>query len=499
MFSKNFPKLTQLIPRQGASLNGKLSTTSAQAAQLKGLENEPNEPIIKTNIPGPKSKELISEIGNIQQAGTVVFFTDYEKSTGNYIADADGNHLLDIYMQIASLPLGYNHPDIQKVIANPKNHNIFVNRPALGTNPPMYLFEKLSNIINSVAPKGLNMIQTMACGSCANENAYKAIFIRYNTLMRGGKELTQEDLNECVMNKGPGCPDLSILSFKGGFHGRTLGALATTHSKAIHKLDVPTLDWPIAPFPRYKYPLEENTEYNKKQDEECLKEIEQIIDHFNTVVKKPVAGIVVEPIQSEGGDHHGSPYFFQQLQKLGKKHNSMLLIDEVQTGLGATGKLWAHEHFNLPESPDLMTFAKKMQIGGYFYSDKFKTQPYRIFNTWLGDPARILFLEETLNVIKRDNLIQLNKEVGDYLLANLRNLCKTYPGLIANARGLGTFCAFDGATAKIRDDLILKLKNMGIQCGASGDVAFRIRPSLIFTKNHTDIFVDRLDKALKSF
>lgn len=256
------------------------------------------------------------------------------------------------------------------------------------------------------------MIQTMACGSCANENAYKAIFIRYNTLMRNGKDLSAEDMSACVMNQGPGCPDLSILSFKGSFHGRTLGVLTTTHSKAIHKIDIPAFDWPIANFPRYKYPLEDNVEYNKQQDDACLKEVQELIDLYNNEKKRPVAGIVVEPIQSEGGDHHGSPYFFQGLQRIAKKNNSMFLIDEVQTGLGATGKLWAHEHFNLPESPDLMTFAKKMQIGGYFYKKEFNTHPYRIFNTWLGDPTRVLFLEATLETIKRDKLVELNKETG---------------------------------------------------------------------------------------
>lgn len=85
------------------------------------------------------------------------------------------------------------------------------------------------------------------------------------------------------------------------------------------------------------------------------------------------------------------------------------------------------------------------------------------------------------------------------MLRNLKDFCKTYPNLIANARGLGTFCAFDGASAKVRDDIIQKLKNMGIQCGSSGDVAFRLRPSLIFTKKHADILFDRLDKALKTY
>ena len=185
----------------------------------------------------------------------------------------------------------------------------------------MDFVDKLNNVLLSVAPKGLNMIQTMACGSCANENAYKAIFIWYNTKIRGGKAPSQQVLDDCVMNKGHGCPDLSILSFKGGFHGRTLGALATTHSKAIHKLDVPTYDWPIASFPKYKYPLEENAEYNKKQDDACLKEVEELYEYYKNVKKRPVAGIVVEPVQSEGGDNHGSPYFFQNIQKIAKQVN----------------------------------------------------------------------------------------------------------------------------------------------------------------------------------
>ena len=102
----------------------------------------------------------------------------------------------------------------------------------------------------------------------------------------------------------------------------------------------------------------------------------------------------------------------------------MFLIDEVQTGLGATGKLWAHEYFNLPHSPDLMTFAKKMQIGGFFYGSQLQTTPYRIFNTWLGDPTRVLFLEATLNVIRRDNLIELNRKTGELHFLKFESLLK---------------------------------------------------------------------------
>jgi 4-aminobutyrate aminotransferase / (S)-3-amino-2-methylpropionate transaminase len=102
-----------------------------------------------------------------------------------------------------------------------------------------------------VAPKGLNQITTMACGSCANENAYKAIFMWYRQKQRMG-DFSPEELSSCMINQAPGSPDLSILSFHGAFHGRTMGVLSTTHSKAIHKLDVPAFDWPIASFPIYK-------------------------------------------------------------------------------------------------------------------------------------------------------------------------------------------------------------------------------------------------------
>lgn len=129
-----------------------------------------------------------------------------------------------------------------------------INRSAPGFTPPINLAKKLRDVLLSCAPEGMKQVQTMACGSCANENAYKVMFTWYNTLRRNGKPPSQNELEQCVWNKGPGCPDLSLLSFNGGFHGRTLGTLATTHSKPVHKLDVPTMDWPVANFPKYKYP-----------------------------------------------------------------------------------------------------------------------------------------------------------------------------------------------------------------------------------------------------
>lgn len=295
-------------------------------------------------------------------------------------------------------------------------------------------------------------------------NCLNFLFERYRKTQRGENvDFTAAERESCMVNAAPGSPDLTILSFKGAFHGRTIGALATTHSKYIHKIDIPSFDWPIASFPQYKYPLEENVRENKAEDDRCLAEVEELIETYNKRGKY-VAGMIVEPIQSEGGDNEASPEFFQRLQRIGKKHGVALLIDEVQTGGGPTGKLWAHEHFNLDSSPDIVTFSKKMQLGGYYHSEEFlPPHTYRVFNTWMGDPGKLLLLETVLNVIKRDALLDNVTRTGDKLKNGIIQAQKDYPALLNSARGRGTFLAINCPTGELRDDIVNRLKTKGIQ------------------------------------
>lgn len=221
-----------------------------------------------------------------------------------------------------------------------------INRPALGNFPSNTWSETLRSGILAVAPKGLNQVFTGMSGSDANECAYKAAFMYQRRLERGeGAAFTEEEMVSAMNNQKPGSPDLAILSFKKGFHGRLFGSLSTTRSKPIHKLDIPSFNWPQARFPELKYPLEEYATENAAEEAECLSDVERIIKTWQC----PVSAVVIEPIQSEGGDFHASPKFFQGLRELTLKHNVLLIVDEVQTGKYSQTLL---EHHSMDRTPN---------------------------------------------------------------------------------------------------------------------------------------------------
>lgn len=475
------------------SVAAKLSSSASTERQM---ELEPKGPVILSDkLPGPKSRELLQSLDKIQQTGSVKLFIDYEKSIGNYMVDADGNTFLDIITQISSIPLGYNHPALIEALRDQANMAEFVNRPCLGFLPPKQFISRISNALLEVAPKGLTEVQTMACGSCSVENALKAAFIYYRDQQRGGAPPTKEELHTTMWNQSPGSPQLSAISFDGGFHGRTMGALSCTHSKAIHKLDVPAFDWPIAQFPRYKYPLEANAQENAQEDQRCLANVDQLIHDYRD--KAPVAAMIVEPIQSEGGDFHGSPEFFKGLRRICNQNKIGLIVDEVQTGCGPTGRFWAHEHFNMEDAPDFVTFSKKMLLGGYFYKPEFRpNQAYRVFNTWMGDPSKLILLEQVIAVIQKENLLAKIEQTGSRLQKGLHELQAKFHGLVSNVRGRGTFCALDFPDGSTRDKALEQLALHGVYAGGCGEKSVRVRTALVFNEKHADILLERLNTVL---
>ncbi|MCJ1239409.1 4-aminobutyrate transaminase [Varicellaria rhodocarpa] len=459
--------------------------------------DEPRAPQIKTTIPGPKSKRAIQELDRVFDTRSLNMLANYQNSFGNYIADLDGNVLLDVYAQIASIPVGYSNPSLLAAATSPEMASAIINRPALGNFPQHDWASILETGVLKVAPKGLNQVFTAMAGSDANETAYKAAFMWRRMQERGGQDVdfSADEISSSMNNHSPGSPQLSILSFKSGFHGRLFGSLSTTRSKPIHKLDIPAFDWPQASFPHLKYPLSDHITENAREELRCLEETEDLITNY----RHPVAAVVVEPIQSEGGDNHASPAFFKGLRKITKKHNVLMIVDEVQTGVGATGKFWAHDHWDMAEPPDMVTFSKKAQTAGYYFGnpDLRPNKPYRQFNTWMGDPARAILFRAIIDEIERLNLVENTKHVGDYLYAGLERLSQQYSNEIMNLRGQGqgTFIAWDSPR---RDEFTKMAKEQGVNIGGSGENAIRLRPMLIFQKHHADILLEAIEKLVKS-
>jgi len=459
---------------------------------------------MKTKTPGPKSNSLMEkfkEQGGL--GGAAQLFIDYRRSHGSYIVDADGNVMLDMFMQIASVPVGYNHPSFEAVVKGDDLFSTFAHsRSALGVFPPVELPELLEDTFlrpDIVPNKKMRKVMLMHCGSSAVENAFKAAFFRYRGKQReregrGAGEFNQEELDTVMANKSPGSAnDLSILSFQGAFHGRTFGALSVTRSKAIHKLDVPGFDWPVARFPHTKYPLADNAAANAEEEQRCLADARDIFER-KLAEGRPIVGTIIEPVLSEGGDLHASKSFFIGLRRLTREYDAAFIVDEVQTGVVSSGSFWAHTQWGLPEGdePDMVVFAKKTMIGGYYYQDEFQPAGgYRIFNTWMGDASKLLLFKALLRIIAEEGLSHRVAEVG----AKLTSFLARFPHLVTNLRGIGALVAFDCPSPAARDRLVQTLRDNGVLVGSNGSQSIRFRPALNLSLEHMAEFEAVFEKC----
>src|SRR4051794_18291990 len=367
------------------------------------IPGEPERVTMRTAIPGPRTEALRARHGRHQDARTVHVYQDAKKSLGNYLVDVDGNVMLDIYAHIAALPVGYNHPDLLAATRSGRLDWAMGYRPALGIAPPAEWVDLVDGALMRIAPRGHTRLVTVTTGSEAVENAIKAAFVRHAAVRRKGAAFSAEDLAACLENQQASANAMQVISFEGGFHGRSLGALSLTRSKAIHKLDFPAFAWPKVRFPDVRFPLAAHAAENRASEARSLEELEAALK----AGQGNVAAVIVEPIQGEGGDRHASAEFFKEVRRLTRAYEAAFIVDEVQTGGGATGALWAHEAWGLADPPDIVTFSKKMQLGGYYSTEEYAArEPYRIFNTFLGDPFRGAQLEVILEIIEKNALLE---------------------------------------------------------------------------------------------
>ena len=421
----------------------------------------------------------------------IKLFTNLGRSKGNYLFDSNGKKYLDMYGNIGSLPVGYNHKRLQELnLESPEIKKLLIHRPALGVNPPIEWKKHVELLYKNYSPGGLDfMYVACGCGSGANENAFKAAFVKF--ARNNYSEHSMEDrLKTALDNREPGSPNISILSFKKGFHGRTMGCLSTTRSNAWHKINIPAFNWPVAPFPQLKYPLHKNELINFLEEEKCLEDTVKILKE-----NKTIAGMIIEPIQAEGGDRHASNDYFIKLRQLALDEDVTFIVDEVQTGVGSTGKLWGYEYWSDDKKylPDIMTFSKKMQMSGYFCKSEYKTDsPFQTFNTWMGDPFKVILSNEIYKIIADEKLLENSTTTGEYLMRELLEL-EDKTGKIRNIRGKGLFIAFDCDNSILLKERLIE---NNINIGTCGKQSIRIRPSLILSKKDVDFFIYKLKKSL---
>lgn len=411
---------------------------------------------------------------------------DLQKSKGAYLHDSkSGRDYLDFFTFFASNPLGMNHPKIAgdaDFVA--KLGQVAINKPSNSDVYTEELAEFMSSFSRIAVPDYLPYSFFISGGALAVENAMKVAFdwkVQKN-FQKGYRE-----------EKGH-----KVLHFEKAFHGRSGYTLSVTNTVPDKVKYFPKFDWPRVISPANIYP--ETPETRAKVIEQEQLAIAQAERHFEQH-KDDIACILIEPIQGEGGDRHFRKEFHQALRDLADKHDALLIYDEVQTGIGMTGKFWAHEHF---VKPDILSFGKKAQVCGILAGprvDEVETNCFhvssRINSTWGGNLVDMVRFGRILNIIEEDNLTENAAQVGNYLLTRLEAMAEEHEHL-SNPRGLGLFCAIDMPDSHSRDQVIKECIANGLMILSCGTNTIRFRPPLTITRDQIDEGLEILEKAYRA-
>ena len=409
---------------------------------------------------------------------------DLEKSHGSWIHDAvTGREMLDFYSYFATLPIGHNHPSLmedeefkkalnQAAIANPANSDIYSAE-----------FAAFVRIFAEIAkPEHFQYLFFIAGGALAVENGLKTAFDwkrQRNRAERG------------IDDKGT-----QVIHFREAFHGRSGYTLSVTNTDSTKTADFPTFDWPRITNPKLEFPLTpESLARTAELEREAVEQMERAF------AENPhdIAAILIEPIQGEGGDNHFRPEFFRELRRLADEHEALLIYDEVQTGFGLTGKMWAYEHHGV--APDILVFGKKTQVCGIMASKRVDEVPENVFHkssrinsTWGGNLVDMVRCAKYLEVIERDGLVGHAACMGERLVNGLVDLAERHD-IATNARGQGLFAAFTLPTAELRDELRQRMWDRGLATLPSWPTSIRFRPCLTVKAEEIDRALELLDEG----
>ncbi len=411
---------------------------------------------------------------------------DFEKSRGAWVHDSRaGCDYLDFCTFFASNPIGYNHPKMKDPEFLKVLHRVAQLKPALSD---LYSVEYawFVEIFGRLAmPAHMRYAFFIEGGTLGVENALKTAFdwkVRRNRA------------------KGiPGVKGQQVLHFRQAFHGRSGYALSLTNTDPVKTDLFPKFSWPRIENPGLRFPVTAEVERDVAAAEQ--RALDQVEKAF---ADNPddIAAILIEPIQAEGGDIHFRREFLQALQRKAREHEVFFVLDEVQTGVGITGKMWAHEHFGL--EPDAVAFGKKMQVCGCMVGPRVDAEPENVFktssrinSTWGGGLTDMVRSGRYLEVIHEDELVDNARVVGRRLLEGLLGLERELGGVMTNARGRGLMIAFDLPTPELRgraQDRMLENGLLLLRCGVR---SIRFRPPLNLASAEADAALEIVRRSLK--
>jgi L-lysine 6-transaminase len=394
------------------------------------------------------------------------FVLDLDRSHGSTLVDArTGTGYLDLFTFFASNALGMNHPALRTRVVQERLARAATHKPS---NSDVYTPE-LAAFVDTfervLGDPGLPHLFLVEGGALAVENALKAAF----DVASRRNEAAGRD------------PALGsrVLHLTGAFHGRTGYTMSLTNTDPIKVERYPRFDWPRIESPALEHPLAANEATNRRAEDRALR---QARDAF-AAHPHDIACAIVEPIQAEGGDRHLSARFLTELQDLVHEHDALFVVDEVQTGVGATGTPWAYQQLDL--TPDVVAFGKRTHVCGIMAGGRldevednvFRTSS-RLNSTFGGSLTDMVRATVMLEVIERDRLIERSAELGAALLDTLRGLEERLPA-VSGARGRGLMCAVDLPDQAFRDEVVARMfTREHVFLLGCGPRSVRFRPSL---------------------
>jgi len=428
--------------------------------------------------------EAISVLSRHMTMDRFGFFLDLERSHGSHLATVQGKEILDCYSAFASLPVGWNHPRLTDPAFVAKMGRIAVNKPALSDTFTIEMAQMVETFYRVGIPADMPWLFLIDGGALAVENCLKAAFdwkVRKN-LAAGRAEGGSK-----------------ILHFAECFHGRTGYTMSLTDSHDPRKTQYfPKFDWPRVPPPYLNFPVTdaELVSVGEREDQ-TMAAIDAAFDQN----PHEIAAIIIEPIQGEGGDHHFRPEFLARLRSVCDERDALLIFDEVQTGIGATGTFWCWQGHGV--QPDLVAFGKKTQVCGMFAGPRINevernvfVESSRINSTFGGNLVDIVRFQRILEIIEEDNLVNNAATVGALFLRELQGLQTQFEGFVTNTRGRGLFLAIDLPDGETRDRMVDLCMEEGLFVLSCGSRTLRLRPTLTFSPSNVDEAITKLRAAL---